>query len=538
VQPDDLYSGLLWATGLLLVAVLGVRLSSRTGLPSLLIYLALGVLVGESGPGRVTFEDFDLAQNIGLVALAVILAEGGLTTRWSLIRPVLGFALVLSTLGVAISVAVVAAVTHLLLGVDIRTAVLLGAVLSSTDAAAVFSVLRTLPLQRRLRATLEAESGCNDAPTVILVGIVIGDAWEEANLFTAAGLVVYELIAGTLIGIAVGRLGQVLLARIALPATGLYPLATLALTLLSFSAAGHLHASGFIAVYVTGLWLGNAALPHRRASLGFAEGAAWLAQIGLFVLLGLLASPDELDVAVIPAILVGLALLLLARPLSVVVCALPFGLPWREQAFLSWAGLRGAVPIVLATIAVAADLPTGRAVFNIVFVLVVVFTLVQAPTLPLLARWLRVAETDATQEVELESAPLAEVGAEIIQITIPERSRLAGVTIAELRLPPGAAVTLVVRQGAPFVPERYTSLSAGDRLLIVATAAARSGTEHRLRAVSRAGRLARWRGEPGALDPGASRLGQADTPRRRPIRLHPHEGGMPWPRARRRDNGP
>ncbi len=564
MEPVDLYRVVLWATALLLVAVLGVRVSSRTGLPSLLVYLALGMAAGESGLG-LEFEDFDLAQNLGLVALAVILAEGGLTTRWSLIRPVFGFAVVLSTVGVVVSVAVVAVAAHLLLGFDVRTAVLLGAVVSSTDAAAVFSVLRTLPLQRRLRATLEAESGCNDAPTVILVGLVIGDAWEQAHLLTAAGLVLFELVVGTLIGIVVGRLGQVLLARIALPATGLYPLATLALTLLSFAAAGYVHASGFIAVYVTGLWLGNAALPHRRASLGFAEGAAWLAQIGLFVLLGLLVSPNQLPVAVVPAIAVGLVLLLLARPLSILVCAVPFGLPWREQAFLSWAGLRGAVPIVLATIAVAADLPAGPDVFAIVFVLVVVFTLIQAPTLPHLARWLGVAETDAPRDVELESAPLAEVGAELIQVTVPDRSRLAGVTIAELRLPPGAAVTLVVRQGKTFVPDRYTSLNTGDRLLIVATAATRSLTENRLRAVSRAGRLARWSGEPGtveyggawagsawpgSLQPGAVRAGGVSPgaapagwlrrvthlpARRHPARRLSVTGGMPWPRSRRRD---
>ena len=206
MEPVDLYGVVLWATALLLVAVLGVRVSSRTGLPSLLIYLALGMAAGESGLG-LEFEDFDLAQNLGLVALAVILAEGGLTTRWSLIRPVLGFAMMLSTVGVVVSVTVVAVAAHLLLGFDVRTAVLLGAVVSSTDAAAVFSVLRTLPLQRRLRATLEAESGCNDAPTVILVGLVISDAWEQANLLTAAGLVFFELVVGTLIGIVVGRLG-------------------------------------------------------------------------------------------------------------------------------------------------------------------------------------------------------------------------------------------------------------------------------------------------------------------------------------------
>jgi cell volume regulation protein A len=250
-------------------------------------------------------------------------------------------------------------------------------------------------------------------------------------------------------------------------------------------------------VYTAALVLGNSKVPHRQAVLGFADGLAWLAQIGLFVLLGLLASPARLPEALLPALLAGATLTLLARPLSVLISAIPFRVPLREQALLSWGGLRGAVPIVLTTIPSSAGLPGATQIFDIVFVLVVVFTLLQAPGLPWLARRLGLTEPASTREVEVESAPLRELNAELLQLKIPNGSRLAGVYIHELRLPPGAAVTLVVRDGVSFVPDAHTHLVAGDQVLIVATAAARAESEQRLRAVSRTGRLARWYGERG-----------------------------------------
>ena len=491
MDPADLYRLLLGGTAVLLVAVLGVRLSTRTGLPSLLLYLALGLVVGEAGFG-LEFDDTHLTENVGLIALAVILAEGGLTTRWSVIRPALPFALVLATAGVAVSVAVVATAGHLLLDLDVRTAVLLGAVVSSTDAAAVFSVLRNLPLQGRPRAALEAESGLNDAPVVILVSLVVSDAWADATVVSAGAAMAYQLLVGAVVGVAVGWGGRQLLGRSALPAAGLYPLATLAIALLSFAAAGTLGASGFLAVYVTGLWLGNARLPHRQATLGFAEGTAWLAQIVLFVLLGLLASPSRLPEVIAPALLVGAVLLLVARPLSVVVCAVPFRMPLGEQVFLAWAGLRGAVPIVLATFAVSAGLDGATRVFDVVFVLVVLFTLLQAPTLPYAARRLGVAQPTASRDVMVDAAPLEEAGADLMQVTVPRDSRLVGVYLPELRLPAGAAISLVVRDGRSFVPDQHTTLARGDRLLLVVPSAVREDTERRLQAVSRRGKLASW----------------------------------------------
>jgi len=481
----------LGASVLLLVALLAVRLASRTSLPVLLVYLALGMVVGEAGLG-VHFTDYRLTADLGLFALAIILAEGGLTTRWSQLRPVLPFATILSTVGVGISVAVIAAAAHLLLGVDARTAVLLGGVVSSTDAAAVFSVLRRLPLQGRISSILEAESGLNDAPVVVLVTLASSDAWHSTSALEATGLVVYELAAGAVAGVLVGRLGRELLVRAALPSAGLYPVATVGLTMVAFTATNALHASGFLAVYLAAVVLGNARLPHRRAVLGFAGSLALLAEAGLFLLLGLLASPGRLVEALGTALVVGGVGTFVARPLAVALAALPFRLPWRQQVFLSWAGLRGAVPIVLATIPVTEGVPGATKVVDVVLVLVVVYTLVQAPTLPGIGRRLGVVEATRPTDLEVEAAPLEQVRADLLGLTVPPGSHLIGVYADELRLPTGAQLTLVVRGDSTLVPDRFTRLEAHDQLLVVATAASRAGAEARLRNVSRGGKLAGW----------------------------------------------
>ncbi|MEV4541005.1 potassium/proton antiporter [Micromonospora echinaurantiaca] len=488
---------LLLGAAVLLVAVGAVRLSTRLGVPSLLVYLALGVGIGEAGLG-IRFDDAELTRTLGFCALIVIIAEGGLSARWSTLRPVLGLAAALSTVGVVVSILVVGIAVHLLLGLDWRLALLYGAVLSSTDAAAVFATLRRLRLPPRLVATLEAESGMNDAPVVLLVVLLSRDGGAAGHpWWYEVGLVGYELALGALVGFAAGLGGRWALRRAALPSAGLYPIAAVGLTVLAYAGGAVLHASGFLAVYVAGVLLGNARLPHRQAILGFADGLAWLAQIGLFVLLGLLATPSRLDAAVLPAVVAGLALVLLARPLSVAASALPFRFGLREQTFLSWAGLRGAVPIVLATIPLSERVPGADRLFDAVFVLVVIFTLLQTGTLAPVARWLRVTAPAEATEILVETAPLERMRADLLQLEVPPGSRLAGVHIDELRLPLGAAVTLVLRDGVGFVPGLDFRLKTGDSLLIVATHGVRDEAERRLRAVSRRGRLARWFGEYG-----------------------------------------
>lgn len=509
MSVHDLNIAMLAGAAVLLVAVLAVRISTKVGLPSLLLYLALGMLLGEAGLG-VRFDDARMAQLIGTGALVVILAEGGLTTRWATMRPALPTGILLATVGVAVSVGIVAAAAHWLLDFEWRLALLVGAIVSSTDAAAVFSTLRRLRLAPRLSAVLEVESGLNDAPAVLLVSILTSGAISGGGeIARTILLMIYELGAGAVIGAIVGAGGVWLLRRSALPAAGLYPLAAVGLTVLAYGAGAVAHASGFLAVYVAAVVLGNARLPHHRAVLGFADGFAWLAQIGLFVLLGLLVSPDELGGVIVPALVLGAVLAFVARPMAVLSAVAPlrvwvrsrFGSParrpstWvRQSLFLSWAGLRGAVPIVFATIPLAADISGAQRVFNIVFVLVIVFTLIQGTTLPVVARFLGVLDKREPSDLRVESAPLEELGADLLHLSVPATSRMNGVYVDELRLPPGAVVSLVVRNGEAFVPASHTRVRAGDELLMVAAAQSREAAEQRLRAVGERGRLASWLG--------------------------------------------
>ncbi len=489
---DQIGSLLLVGAGVLLAAILAVRVSTRAGLPSLLVYLGIGVLLGESVIG-IEFADADLAFVLAIVGLVLILAEGGLTTRWSQVKPVMPLGLLLSTVGVAIGITVMTLLGRFALGLDWQLSVLLGAVTAPTDSAAVFSVLRRVPLLSRVRGSLEAESGLNDAPTLLLVVMVsTGEAAEHAWYYVLA-VVLLELVLGGAVGIVLGWVGARLLARAALPSSGLYPLAVLSLCVVSYGAAILVHSSGFAAVYVAALVLGNAELPHRAATRSFAEGVGWLAQIGLFIMLGLLASPERLTWWHVGAgLLAGAVLTVVARPLSVAVCAVPLRVPWREQAFMSWAGLRGAVPIVLTTIPLAEAVPGATDLFDLVIVLVVVYTLLQGPTLPWAADRLGVSTHEAPRDLEVEAAPLEGIAADLLHVRVAAASRLHGVEVGELRLPGGTSVSLVVRGDESFVPRPSTRLAVGDEMLVVCPRATRAATEDRLRAVAEHGRLAGW----------------------------------------------
>lgn len=501
----DLNPALLIGSLTLLAAAAAVRLSVRSGMPSLVIYLVLGMLLGESGLG-IRFDDEQVTQAIGYAALALILIEGGLTTKWSGIRGSMGPALSLATVGIVVSVLVVAGGAYLLLGLPWELALLIGAVLASTDSAAVFSVLRTVSLPRRLSGLLEAESGLNDAPVVILVVAFAASAADPGGSLSVLELAVastLQLVGGAALGLGVGWLAVRVLRHIASTSSGLFAIAVFAAAISAYAGAATLQVSGFIACYLAALVMGNSHLPHQQSVSAFGTAVGWLAQIGLFVLLGLLASPFNLVDQIVPAAIVGGVLLLVARPLSVVVSVLPFRLPWREQAFLSWAGLRGAVPIVVATVPITYGLATEW-MFDLVFVLVLVLTLIQAPTLPWVARRLKVAQAYQSLSLGVELVPLEELDADLLQVSVGEGSKIAGVEVGELRLPLGANVTLIIRDKAGFVPTPVTPIRTGDELIIVTTTRARDAAERRVRAVSEEGRLAGW----------AAR-------RRRPGRRHP-----------------
>ena len=492
----DIDAILLVGAAVLIAAIIAARIGSRVGLPSLLLFLVLGMVMGESGFG-IQFEDADLAQALGFAALVVILAEGGLTTKWGDIKSSVGLATLLATAGIAISVGLMTLFGYYVLGMDLWIAVLFGAVTSPTDSAAVFSVLRNVPIPHRLRGVLEAESGLNDAPTVLLVSVAssLAIGHEPAGgALGVVGLIVLELVGGLAVGAGLGWLGVQGMRRVALPSSGLYPMAALVWAVLAYGSAAMLHLSGFAAVYVCALALGNAQLPHRIATRSFVEGIGWIAQIGLFVMLGLLASPDRIDSErVLVALAGGLFLTLIARPVSVLATAIWFRLPVREQVFLSWAGLRGVVPIVLTTIPLAQRVDGAEFLFDVVLVFVIVFTFVQAPTLPLAARRLGLTDDESARDVEVEAAPLDRISADLLQVRIPEKSRLAGVEVGELRLPAHTLVSLIIRDGHPFSPERHERIKIGDELLVVTPTAHRERTEARLREVGRGGRLARWR---------------------------------------------
>ncbi|HEY9374976.1 MAG TPA: potassium/proton antiporter [Streptomyces sp.] len=504
---------LLICSLVLLIAVAAVRISSRSGLPSLLLYLGIGVAIGQDGIGNVAFDNAELTQVIGYAALVVILAEGGLGTKWKEIKPALPAAVALSTVGVAVSVGITAAGAHYLVGLEWRQALIIGAVVSSTDAAAVFSVLRKVPLPSRVTGVLEAESGFNDAPVVILV-VAFSAVGPVDSWYSLVGEIALELAIGAGVGLAVGFVGAYGLRRIALPASGLYPIAVMAIAVTAYAAGALAHGSGFLAVYLASMVLGNAKLPHAPANRGFAEGLGWIAQIGMFVLLGLLVTPHNLGEDFWAAMIIGLVLTVVARPLSVLAGLLPFRIPWQEQALMSWAGLRGAVPIILATIPMVSGIEESERLFNIVFVLVVVYTLVQGPTLPWLARALKLGDKAEAADLGVESAPLERLRGHLLSVAIPDESKMHGVEVAELRLPAGAAVTLVVREEKSFVPGPSTVLRRGDELLVVATDPVRDATERRLRAVGQGGKLAGWLGTAGAT--GVARGGPAGPRGHRP----------------------
>lgn len=452
--------------------------------------------MGQDGIGDIHFDNAELTQVIGYAALVVILAEGGLGTKWKEIEPALPSATALALAGVAVSVGVTATAAHFVTGLEWRQALIIGAVVSSTDAAAVFSVLRKIPLPSRVTGTLEAESGFNDAPVVILV-VAFSTAGPVEHWYVLLGEIALELAIGAAIGLTVGWLGSWGLRHVALPASGLYPIAVMAIAVTAYAAGSLAHGSGFLGVYLASMVMGNAKLPHWPATRGFADGLGWIAQIGMFVLLGLLVSPHELGDDVLPALVIGLVLTMVARPVSVFLCLTPFRVPWQEQTLMSWAGLRGAVPIILATIPMVNGVDGSRRIFNIVFVLVVVYTLVQGPTLPWLARTLHLGGDPEAADLGVESAPLERLRGHLLSVAIPQESKMHGVEVNELRLPAGAAVTLVVRDGTSFVPMPSTVLRRGDELLVVATDPVRDAAEKRLRAVGHGGKLAGWLGTGG-----------------------------------------
>ncbi len=468
---------LLAGAGILLaLSVVVSRLSRRTRVPAVLVFLLIGMLAGSEGPGRLIFEDYALTFRLGSAALAMILFDGGLNTSWRTLRNVLVPAGLLATLGVLITAALVA-VGARLLGIGWSAAMLLGAVVASTDAAAVFSVLRGsgVAVRRRIAATLEVESGFNDPLAVVLTIAVTGiAAGTSRSIGGAIGDALLQLAIGGGLGILIGLGGRRILARINLRSDGLYPVLTLATAMIAFGLPTLLHGSGFLAVYLAGMVIGNGQAPHRADLVRVHDFLAWASQIIMFLTLGLLVLPSRLFAVAPIGLAIALWLIFIARPVAVAVCLAPFGYTWREIVYVGWVGLRGAVPIILATYPVLVGLDGAQAIFNIVFFVVVVSVLLQGTT----ARWvthrLGLAETSVPPPAAmLEIVSRQKLSGELISYFIRPEAAVAGIAADEIPLPEGAAIVLVVR-GPHLLPAKGLVIEPGDHVHLLAPRGAKS----------------------------------------------------------------
>jgi cell volume regulation protein A len=452
---------------LLAAGIIASLLAGRLRLPGLVLVLALGMAIGSDGTGWIDFGDFDAAQSAAVIALALILYEGGLSSGWTEIRPVFGVSIALATLGTIVTAGLTALVASWLLDLDTLHALLLGSTVAATDAAAIFAVLRGSTLRRKVARTLEGESGVNDPIAVLLVlGCIEAIQHADFGLLDALWLAGRELALGTVVGLAAGFLGVLFLRNVTLPSAGLYPVASIAVAALAFGDAQSMHGSGFLAVFLAGLVMGSVSTPARRTITTFHEGIAWVAQLALFLLLGLLVFPHDL-IAIIPeGTAIAIATALIARPIAALVVGWGFTVP--ERLMLGWAGLRGATPIVFATFPVTEGIAGGDTIFNVAFFVVLLSTVIQGLSIEPVARWLGVTTDEAAiPEPLVEPVILNRLGAETIQFPIRPGDAIAGHPVRELGLPREALLNVIVRGDRAIPPRGSTVVEAGDQLHVL-----------------------------------------------------------------------
>jgi potassium/hydrogen antiporter len=458
---------LILAAGALLAGGLVASfLAMRLRVPSLVLFLGLGMLVGSEGLGWIAFNDYRLARTIGVIALALILFEGGLTSGLLRLRPVLGAAVSLATVGTVITALAVGIAAAALFGFSVKDGLLLGAILSSTDGAAIFAVLRGSTLSRRLARTLEGESGLNDPMAALLVvgfiDLLTKSGYGAGDL---AALFARELGIGVAVGGLVGWLAVQAMRRARLATAGLYPVASLAVAGLAYGGAAALQGSGFLAVYLAGLLVGSSAIPAERTIVTFHEGLGWVAQVAMFLTLGLLVFPSDLPSVALKATVLALVLVFVARPIAVAIATVPFAFRWRERLILGWAGLRGAVPVVLATFPLIARVPHSLQFFNIVFFAVLVSTVLQGSTFEAFACRLKLTTTEPALPRPLsESGTIRRLGAEVLEHSVAPGDAIVGRYVRELGLPRDAVVSVIVRADRAIPPRGSTRLRAGDEL--------------------------------------------------------------------------
>lgn len=470
-MPDVTYSFLVIGV-LILLSVLSSKLSERIGVPTLLMFIGVGMLAGSDGPGGIPFDNAVLANVIGTIALAYILFAGGLDTDWKSIRPVLAGGVVLSTAGVVVTAVLLGLFVWVTLDFSLPNALLLASIVSSTDAAAVFSILRSrnVSLKGELRPLLELESGSNDPMAIFLTtGLLLMMDSPDASWLGLVPSFFLQMSIGAVVGLAMGHAASRLINRIDLDYEGLYPVLTLCIVMLTFGLAQLLWGNGFLAVYLCGIVLGNRRFVRKRSIVRFHDGLSWLMQIGMFVALGLLVFPSHLPPVAGSGLAVAAFLMFVARPIAIYLCMWRSRFSLRERTLVAWTGLRGAVPIVLATFPLLAGHPESEMIFNIVFFVVLTSVLLQGQSLMLVARWLGVDKPLDTQpRYPLEFDQTEDMEGETRELEVQPGSSAAGKRVMDLGLPQGVLI-LLIRRGRQFiVPRGQTRLEPHDTLLVLA----------------------------------------------------------------------
>jgi cell volume regulation protein A len=475
-------TSILIGTGILLLVSVVASKAARIGVPALLIFLCIGMLAGSDGPGGIQFDNPPLAQGLGIAALALILFSGGLDTRWEDVRPVLGAGLKLATLGTLITAAATGAFAAVVLDLPWMRGLLIGAIVCSTDAAAVFGVLRSrgVRLAPRLRSLLELESGSNDPMAVFLtIGIVQLLLEPETSPLWLIWLFVRQMSIGAVAGYLMGRVGSLSVNRLRLEYDGLYPVLTLSIVLITFGLTDWMGGSGFLAVYLAGIEMRRADFLHKRSLIRFHDGVSWLMQITMFTVLGLQVFPSTLRFIAWPALAIALFLMLVGRPVAVIAMMLGSDFSGRARALVAWVGLRGAAPIILATFPLVYGIPGSSQIFDVVFFIVLTSAAIQGTTVSWVGRKLGLAAATGGQAMDLLEE-VATGGREMLDLTVAPGSQAAGRRVMDLQLPSGALVVLVERNGRSWIPTGASELLAEDRLLVLSGQAERETVRRRL----------------------------------------------------------
>ncbi|MCU0717774.1 MAG: potassium/proton antiporter [Pirellula sp.] len=467
---------------LLLLGVLSSKFSSRFGMPALVTFLGLGMLAGSDGIGGIAFEDYGLAYSIGTVVLAIILYSGGLSTPMSSVRSCWKPAGLLATFGVVITAVVTGVAASWLLGISLSQGLLLGSIVGSTDASAVFSILRAggIHLRRHLADTLEVESGSNDPMaifmTICMLQYLTGglNSWQSLVL-----LLMRQIIVGLVIGILIGYVAVWAMRKVQLQVAGLYPIFAVSFGLMSYGAAATLGGSGFLAIYLTGIIVGNYRTPFNRGTMAFHDALAWLGQIVMFILLGLLCFPSQFVEVIGAGLAISAVLALVSRPLAVFLCLIRSQYNVREKLLLSWVGLKGAVPITLAIFPLMAGIEGASKIFDVVFFVVLVSAIVQGSSLSWVANKLKLdIKPKEEPPITLEISSLHEVDADIVDYYIDEDTLAAGKMIRDLALPYEVVIALIVRQGKSKLPKGSSRIEAGDHIIVVVHQSVRQAVDH------------------------------------------------------------